>query len=665
MAEDRILTHRLVDALPILTALAMALLATIIVAMLYVGREAFVPLALAILLSFVLAPLVSLLRRARVPRSAAVVLVVLLAFAAISGVGVVILNQVTQLAEDLPRYQSTMRTKIRGVREAITQAGPLGRAADIIQDLGKELEQASPLRPQSPAQDTTSRAVKEAAPPVPVQVRPPETGPIETIGGLVAPLLHPLATVGLIAIFVVFILLQREDLRNRFIRLAGAHDLQKTTAALDDAAHRLSRLYLMQLALNTAFGVMIGIGLWLIGVPSPALWGIVAGIMRFVPYIGAFIAAAFPLALAIAVDPGWTMFLWAAALFLIVEPLVGHVIEPVVAGHSTGLSPVAVIVSATFWTLLWGPIGLVLATPLTVCLVVIGRHTERLQFLDVLLGDRPALAPEQIFYQRMLAGDPSEAVAQAEEFLKERSLATYYDEVALGGLRLAHADVHRGAIDIDRQVTIRSTIEELVEDLADMDDKAAAPTSLAPTSDPEAAAAVESVAPDPMAAERPVLSADDLRPEWRSETPVLCIGGREILDTGAALMLGQLLEMHGIKARVLGPEALSAGNLFRLDPTGVEMVCLSFMDAPSSVHVRLALRRLTRKIRDVQILVGVWSERSPAEVEELRRQTSAEFLVTSLREALSIVIEQARIEHEAEPVRSAEDAPKPSLAAAG
>ena len=262
-------------------------------------------------------------------------------------------------------------------------------------------------------------------------MRQPDPGALESLKALISPLLHPLATTGIIVIFVIFILLQREDLRNRLIRLAGSHDLQRTTAALDDAANRLSRLFLIQLLLNGTFGVIIGTGLWLIGVPSAILWGILAAVLRFVPYIGAAIAAAFPLALAVAVDPTWSMLLWTLALFLIVEPIVGHVIEPMVYGHSTGLSPVAVVASATFWTALWGPIGLVLATPLTVCLVVLGRHVERLEFLDVMFGDRPALSPPEIFYQRMLAGDPTEASDKAEEFLKERSLAPYYDEVAL------------------------------------------------------------------------------------------------------------------------------------------------------------------------------------------------------------------------------------------
>ena len=258
-------------------------------------------------------------------------------------------------------------------------------------------------------------------------MRQPDPGALENLRTLISPLLNPLATTGIIIIFVIFILIQREDLRNRLIRLAGSHDLQRTTAALDDAATRLSRLFLAQLMINATFGVIIGVGLSFIGVPSAILWGILAAVLRFVPYIGAAISAAFPLALAAAVDPGWSMLAWTLALFLGVGPIVSQVVEPLVYGQSTGLSPVAIVVSATFWTALWGPIGLVLATPLTVCLVVLGRHVERLEFLDVIFGDRPALSPSEMFYQRMLAGDPTEAAGKAEEFLKEKSLSSYFD----------------------------------------------------------------------------------------------------------------------------------------------------------------------------------------------------------------------------------------------
>lgn len=254
---------------------------------------------------------------------------------------------------------------------------------------------------------------------MPVEVHAPDPGPLRQLIDLVTRIVHPLATVGLIVIFVVFILLKREDLRNRLIRLAGSHDIQRTTAAIDDAAHRLSKLYLAQLGLNAAFGCCIAIGLWFIGLPNPILWCILAAILRFVPYIGGFISAAFPLVLAVAVDPGWTMLAWTAALFLIGEPLVGHVLEPLFFGRSTGLSPVAVVISAAFWTWLWGPIGLVLATPLTVCLVVLGRHVERLAFQDVMFGNTPALWPPETFYRRM----PARAPIEAKDDLADSTLA--------------------------------------------------------------------------------------------------------------------------------------------------------------------------------------------------------------------------------------------------
>jgi predicted PurR-regulated permease PerM len=306
-----------------MSGVASAVIAAMIIGTLYLGREVFVPIALAVLLSFVLAPLVRLLQRCRIPRGLAVVGVVLLAFVSIFMLGGVIATQVTELAGDLPQYQFTMREKIKSLRGATATSGTLERAADVLHDLGKELNKpkepsagsGAPLRTTAPAPD---------AKPIPVEVRQPPPTALESIATLLSPLIHPLTTTGIIAIFVIFILLQREDLRNRLIKLAGSHDLQKTTAALDDAATRLSRLFLMQLAVNGSFGVVIGVGLWVIGIPSPIFWGILGAILRFVPYIGAIIAAVFPLALAAAVDPGWSMLLWTAALFVVVEPVVGH-----------------------------------------------------------------------------------------------------------------------------------------------------------------------------------------------------------------------------------------------------------------------------------------------------------------------------------------------------
>ena len=646
------------DVASLVGTVALAILAVIIVTALYVGREILVPVALAILLSFVLASPVSALQRVRVPRAIAVVGVVLFAFAIIFALGSLIATQLNRLAGDLPRYQSTIQSKIQSVRGISGGSSTLERAAGMLQDLGKELDKPKgslselPLAP-SHGGPLGSRPVA----PVPVEVLQPDPGALESLRSLIAPLLSPLATTGIIVIFVIFILIQREDLRNRLIRLAGSRDLQRTTAALDDAAGRLSRLFLNQLLINTGFGILIGLGLWLIGIPSPILWGILATVLRFVPYIGSVISAAFPLVLAVAVDPGWTMLAWTAALFFAVEPIVGQIVEPMVYGRTTGLSPVAVVVSATFWTSLWGPIGLVLATPLTICLVVLGRHVERLEFLDVMFGDRPALSPAEIFYQRMLAGDPTEAAEKAEQFLKERSLSSYYDDVAIKGLQLAQADLDRDALDQFRLTRIRDTVLEFANDLSDQDDHE--PTGERSTADAEALAAVEAAA-QPVHADLPVLARDELAAEWQGDTPILCIAGRTALDEAACIMFAQLCNAHGLPARVEGPGALSTNNIFRLEADGVAMVCLAYLNAANPGQLRYAVRRIRRKLPKARILVGLWNGAEATEgIEEMREGSGADLLARSLREATRLCLDSARpdpepnrIELEIQPVAS-------------
>jgi predicted PurR-regulated permease PerM len=631
------------ELMALLSTVATAILAVIIIAMVYFGREIFVPIALAILLSFVLAPLVAILQRIHVPRGFAVVSLVILAFALIFAMGSLLATQLTQLAGDLPRYQSTISEKIESFRDTKAGRSTLERASDMLTDLSKELDKPKDAVSAGASNPTVSPDVPRPPRPVPVEVRQPDPGALESLQTLISPLIHPLATTGIIIIFVIFILLQREDLRNRIIRLAGSYDLQRTTAALDDAARRLSRLFLTQLIVNGAFGVVIGVGLWLIGIPSAILWGILAAVLRFVPYIGTVIAAAFPLALGVAVDPGWSMLLWTLALFIIVEPILGQVIEPMVYGRSTGLSPVAVVASATFWTALWGPIGLVLATPLTVCLVVLGRHVERLEFLDVMFGDRPALSPPEIFYQRMLAGDPTEAAEKAEQFLKERSLASYYDEVALKGLQLAQVDAERGALDQERLTKIRDAVGEFVSDLSDQDDRPPVKVNL--TADAEASSAVESVAENSAHENLPILNKEDLPLEWHGEHPVLCLAGRSLIDEAAAIMLAQLSTAHGLAARVEGAEALSTTNVFRLDATGVAVVCLVYLDASAPAHMRFSVRRLRRKLPKATIILGCWvRDIEQAALELLGEGAKADLVAASLGEAVRLCIQATGVE---------------------
>jgi hypothetical protein len=446
-------------------------------------------------------------------------------------------------------------------------------------------------------------------------------------------LIHPLATTGIVVIFVIFILMQMQDLRNRLVRLAGSQDLQRTTAAIDDAGQRLSRLFLTQLGLNAGFGLVIGTGLWLIGVPSAALWGMLACILRFVPYIGAAISAILPLVLAAAVGPDWTLVLWTAALFLVVEPLVGHVLEPILFSHGTGLSPVAVIASATFWTWLWGPIGLILATPLTICLVVLGRYVDRLKFLDVMFGDEPALTPAELVYQRMLARDPVEAAEQARSFLKQKPLLAYYDEVLVPGLRLAQADAERGLLDDERTLRIRDAVAEIIDDLSTHEDKIEPAAPDEPASEEEGPLAKINETEKSLKED-----ATNLPEQWRTKQPVLCIPGLGLLDEAIALMVAQLIERDGIGARVEQADALSVSRIFSLDTKDVALVCLCYVESATSAQVRYALRRLRRKAPDAFVLVTMLGASNTTNA----RETLKDFPMTGLVESLDETVKRVR-----------------------
>jgi predicted PurR-regulated permease PerM len=608
------------------TIFFIALIATF----LYVAREVLIPIALAVLLSFVLSPVVRLFQRWYVPRGLAVVAVVIIAFGVIFALGSLLVAQVNQLATDLPSYRSTLSDKIKSVRGVAGGSGTLERASEVLQDLSKEIETPKPGAPAAGARlpGTTIR-------PIPVEVRQPEASALQTFAALITPLVNPLAMTGIVVIFVIFMLLQREDLRNRLIRLAGAHDLQKTTLAIDEAGYRLSRLLLAQLALNAGFGVVIGLGLWVIGVPSAPLWGIIAMALRFVPYIGAAIAAILPLIVAAAVGEGWSMMFWTAALFLVVEPLAGHVIEPMLYGHSSGLSPVAIVVSATFWTWLWGPIGLVLATPLTICLVVLGRHVDRLEFLEVLLGNEPALSPPQLVYQRLLAGDPVEAIEQAQKYLKESSLTEYYNNILLEGIRLAGADARKGLLEQDRAVRIKETVAEVVEDLNSHED------TRSETQTPGAGPGLSQLTKAEMELGR---GADVLPAEWGEER-VLCLPGMGYLDEAAALIVAQVLRKRQFGVRAEQADALSVSRIFTLDTAGISAICVCYIENASAAQIGYAVRRLRRKEPQAFILVALLAGQGLAEDKEKLRQAShADAIETSLEGVRDCLVGQAKRE---------------------
>ena len=589
---------------PGLNGLMTLAVCVVVVTALYVAREVCIPLTLAVLLSFVLAPLVSVLRDWHLGRIPSVILAVLLALGVIAFISGVIGNQIAQLAGDIPQYTTTIESKISAVR---TFAGT--RLFSVVDGIGRRLEQA-----QRPASAQRPNAGPAPQAPMPVELHQPPASPFAIAEQILLPILSPLATAAIVFIVATFILLQKEDLRDRIIRLFGTEDLHRSTQAMDDAAYRLSRYFLTQLALNAAFGVIIGAGLLIIGVPNPILWGIVAALFRFVPYVGSYLSASLPLLLAASVDPGWTTLVSTAALYLVTEPIMGQVVEPMVYGRSTGLSPVSVVVSAIFWGWLWGPVGLILSMPLTLCLVVLGRLIKPMQFFDLVLGEQRSLTAVESFYQRMLAGDPDEAEDYAEILLRDRTLASYYDEVALKGLLLAAYDAQRGVLTSDQILSIEAALEEVVGELANHKDVIAV-TDVDQTETSEA---------ENSAVDRP------------ADARILCVAGRGPLDRAASIMLAQLLSRSGLEGRTVSHEAAGRGTIRSLDVRGVVMICLCYLEISGSPsHLRYLLRRLRARMPGVPVLVGIWpTDETVLNDDRLRAAIEADYFATSLRDAV-------------------------------
>ncbi len=625
-----------------LDALATMLFVILTVGVLFFAREILVPIAIAVLLSFALSPLVKLLRRLGLGTRTAVGLVVVATFLIAVGLGVALAKQVTDLAAEAPKLQSVMLRKVEAVRSFAAENAMLGKINATIAAF-----QPAPPKGETTGQDTTGGEAVRGGPakpeaggvpaplapgaakgPLPVEIVSPAPGVLSVLQTVIGMAASPLATAAFVAIFIVFILMQREDLRNRLIRLAGSGDLQRTTLAMNDAARRLSRYLLAQVLLNTGFGAVVAAGLTLIGVPSALLWGIVAAFMRFIPYIGSLGAALFPLLLATASDPGWAPALETAIFFALIEVITGQLIEPLVFGRNTGISPIAVIASATFWTWLWGPVGLVLSTPMTVCLVVMGRHISRLAFLDVLLGDAPALTQIEIFYQRMLAGDPSELLDHADHFLSERSLLDYCDEIAMKALLMAQGDVRRGVLDEGRQLRIRDAMRVLAQDLADREESA-------PSADRPASVVGGS------ASGHEAPGAVD--PSWMAEGSVLCFAGRTALDEAAAHLLADVLHERGVGVRVEPADTLLRGLRPDHAADGPRLVVLSFLDADLSiVQAKVAVRRLRRRAPDVPLVAAFWmAETDEARLSALRENVHCDACASSLPQAVRLCLERA------------------------
>ncbi|TPK82915.1 AI-2E family transporter [Mesorhizobium sp. B2-4-13] len=585
------------------------------VAALYFGREVFLPIAIALLLTFALAPLVSALKRAGIPRIAAVIVSVLGAFAALALFSFIVATQVSELAQNIPVYQANILTKVRSLKETGVGGGIIARLSKVVERVGQEIDRQETSPPAA--------TLEKPREPVPVEIVSRER-PLEVLQNIVGPLISPLGSAGLIIVVVIFMLLEREDLRDRFIRLVGYGDLHRTTEALQDAGKRVGRYLLMQLVVNIVYAVPIAAGLWILGIPNALLWGLLALGLRFVPYIGPAIGMLLPLFLALAVAPGWSLVLWTAALFVVMELITGNVVEPWLYGSRTGLSSLAIIVAAIFWTWLWGPLGLVLSTPLTVCLVVLGRHVPQFEFLDVLFGNEPVLEPHARLYQRLLAGDPDEATDHAEEMLEEKYLVEFYDKVAIPALLLGEQDRARGVMGDQQR---RQVAESALVMVANLDDSA---HEEAEEEDAPTAAEEEPDDKDPS-------REDETELPDGTDLSVLCTGGRGELDDAAAAMLAQVLEVQGTTVSKAGFADMEPANIRRLELETIDTVVVGFLNRDSIKHARFLVRRLKRAKAALRVGIVFWSQAANEDkeaAEKLARDINADFVAHGMVDAV-------------------------------
>ncbi|HWJ54749.1 MAG TPA: AI-2E family transporter [Vicinamibacterales bacterium] len=583
----------------------------IVVAALYLAQDVLVPITLAVMLSFVLSPLTNGLRRIGLWRGPAVILSVVLALAVIGALGTLIGSQAAGLAEDAPRYAEAIEQKIEGAQALATaRLGFLLRVFGAPGEPAVPAPAAPPQRPATTRRTRTDTALATQQQPVLVELARPRTSALTVARTILEPVLAPLETTFIVLIVAVFVLMQKQDLRDRFIRVFGSTDLHRTTLALDEAGQRLSRFFLSQLAVNASFGLVIGLGLWAIGIPTPALWGGLAGLLRFVPYIGPLLGAVPPLALGAAIEPGWSTTAAVALLFVVVEPLTGYVVEPLLYGHSTGLSPASVIVAAIFWTWLWGPIGLILSTPLTLCLVVMGRHVRSLEFFDVLLGDRPPLSAIDTFYQRILGDNPDDALANAESMLADRTLLDYYDSVVLPALKLAAADEATGKLSHERPAEMSRSVLAVIDELCEHVDVGSAP-------------------PAGQAARSPARTG-----------AAVCVAGRGPFDDAVAAMLAQLLAHRGVTSRSVPHTAVSREAIAELDVADVAVFVVSYLElAGTPTRLRSLVKRLRAHAPAARIVVGLWPEGDATLSDvNVQRALGADAYVGSLRAAVDATL---------------------------
>jgi predicted PurR-regulated permease PerM len=582
----KILVNRTTSAESLATISNLVLSAFIILA-LFFGRGILVPLALSGLLTFILAPLVTRLQR-WLGRIGAVLLVVAIMFAATGAVGWALTRQAIDLAHALPSYKENIRTKIRYIQDS--GPGYLSEITETIEDLKSEL----PGEDDDESASRTKGARGAGEPVAEVRIADDRNQPIEIMQVVLAPVLGPLGTAALVLLLLIFMLLQREELRNRLIRLIGQGRMSTTARAMDDAGARVSKYLLMQGVVNVTYGIAVAIGLFFIGVPNAILWGALATVLRFIPYIGPWIAAAFPILLSIASSPGWMTPLLAIGLFIVLELISNNVMEPWLYGTSTGVTPIALIVAALVWTFLWGPVGLVLAIPLTVCLVVMGRHIPKLAFLSILLSDDEALTPAEDCYQRLLRAGEHDEMELVDQYLKTRPLVSLFDSVLMPVLAAVGTDHRLGFVGSEQ----RDSVEDGVSDILDAIPPATASTDVAPS------------------------------------FSVCSVPARARRDRLAGEMLGQELQRIGYSARCAEVKMPLAELVAWLREAKADVVCVSVVAPTTLIHARFLCAKLRAHSADLKIVVGLWGRvgLTPDMIEGMRA-SGADEIVTSLTEA--------------------------------
>jgi|SRR5579863_518185 len=581
-----------------------------VVAALYFARDILIPLAFALTLTFLLTPAVTLLEKLRLGRVLPVIVTILVSITASGWITWTIANQLVDVASQLPTYRQNIHAKIEALRNR--RKGPLGRAADSAEEIGQELSSpgAPAIASTPPVRNQKERNAPKPPPPaVPVQIVRPRTDGLADLPDLLKPVLAPLGRAGMVLIFAIFMLLKREDLRNRVLRLVGLGQMNMMTQALDDAASRVSRYLLMQFLVDAGFGTLFGIGLYFIGVPNPVLWGVLAGILRIVPYVGTLVAAAMPIILSLAVFDGWLPPLLVFCLFAGLELIISNFVEPLLYGAHTGISSLALLVTAVFWTVLWGPAGLILSTPLTVCVVVLGRYFPQLSFLHILLGDDEALEAEAQLYQRLLAMDQSEARAIVESFLKGRPLIELYDSVLIPALSLAEQDRHNGTLDTTHENFLFLSINEMMAEFAEYHPVIGSPEK----------------------------EADDLgqRPTVDFNSRILCLPALDQADEITAAMLAQLLEQKGYVALSFPHGASPIEMVALLSPKPHDLICISALPPYAFSPARVICKQIRGRFPGITVIACVWGFTGDTEKAKARfERNQPDRLLTSLAQAL-------------------------------